>query len=82
VHEGELQDTLESIENGHLTFGCGITSDFDLIGLDNGGGRLFCVRLLKKNVSIGASYSFAEHFVAFIFEANFWQLEAFMHRIA
>jgi hypothetical protein len=46
VHECELQDTLEGIEDRHLTLGCGITGNFDLIGLNNGGGRLFCVRLL------------------------------------
>jgi hypothetical protein len=43
VHEGELQDTLEGIENGHLTLG-GIGGDFDFLG-DLGGVVLFYVRL-------------------------------------
>lgn len=43
VHEGELQDTLESVQNGHLTLG-GIGGDFDFFrGL--GGVVLFYVRL-------------------------------------
>ena len=43
VHQGELEDTLEGIENGHLSLGCGVSGDLDLLGLDNGG--FFYVRL-------------------------------------
>jgi hypothetical protein len=43
VHEGELQDTLEGILNGHLALG-GIGGDFDLLG-GLGCVILFYVRL-------------------------------------
>lgn len=47
VHEGELQDTLESVQNGHLALGGGIGRDFDLFG--DFGGVLFYVRLGRKS---------------------------------
>jgi hypothetical protein len=46
VHESELENTLQGIEDGHLTFGCGISGDFDFVGFRNdGGGWLFSIRL-------------------------------------
>lgn len=43
--QGELQDTLEGVENGHLAFaGGGIGADFDFVGGGDGGGGLFYVR--------------------------------------
>lgn len=44
VHQSQLQDTLEGIENGHLALG-GVGGNLDLIG-DLGGVVLFYVRLL------------------------------------
>jgi hypothetical protein len=53
VHERKLEDALEGIENGHLSLGCGISGDLDLVGLcdlsDGGGG--FFVRLEELIVS-------------------------------
>lgn len=45
VHQSQLQDTLEGIENRHLALGGGIGRDFDLIGGDGGSVVLFYVRL-------------------------------------
>jgi hypothetical protein len=46
MHESELENTLQGIENGHLAFGCGISGDFDFVGFRNdGGGGLFSIRL-------------------------------------
>lgn len=45
VHERQLQDTLEGIENGHLALG-GIAGNLDNIG--DLGGVLFYVRLLRR----------------------------------
>jgi hypothetical protein len=48
VHESKLENTFQSIENGHLTLGCGISRDFDFVGfrdIRDGGGWLFCIRL-------------------------------------
>lgn len=51
VHESELQDTLEGIENGHLSLG-GISGNLNLLLLHLGGVvfyvRLFCDRLAKR----------------------------------
>lgn len=44
VHEGELQDTLEGVKNGHLALGAGIGGNLDLLG-HLGGVVLFYVRL-------------------------------------
>lgn len=45
VHKCEFEDTLQCVDNGHLSLGC-ISGNFDLIGLgDNWGGWLFYVRL-------------------------------------
>jgi hypothetical protein len=46
VHESELENSLQGIENGHLAFGCGISGDFNFVGFrhDRGGG-LFSIRL-------------------------------------
>jgi hypothetical protein len=49
MHEGELQDTLEGIQNGHRALG-GIGGDFDLLG-GIGCVILFYVRLPTGNVS-------------------------------
>ena len=49
VDESELQDTLQSVQNGHLTLG-GIAGNLDLIG--DLGGVVFYVRLIPANVSI------------------------------
>jgi hypothetical protein len=38
VHQSELQNTLQSVENGHLTLGCGISRDFDFVGFRDIGG--------------------------------------------
>jgi hypothetical protein len=43
VHEGELQNTLEGVQNGHLALG-GIGGGLNLLG-DLGGVVLFYVRL-------------------------------------
>jgi hypothetical protein len=48
VHERELQDTLESVENGHLALG-GIAGNLNNIG--DLGGVVFYVRLSRENVS-------------------------------
>jgi hypothetical protein len=46
VDEGELEDALERLEDGHLAFACGgIGADFDLTGIGDWGLRLFSVRL-------------------------------------
>lgn len=50
VHEGELQDSLEGVQNGHLALGGGIGRHLDLLG-DFGGVVLFYVRLLRSSVS-------------------------------
>jgi hypothetical protein len=38
VHQSELENTLQSVENGHLTLGCGISRDFDFVGFRDFGG--------------------------------------------
>lgn len=48
VHEGELQDTLEGIQNGHLALGS-LGGDFDLLG-GIGGVVLFYVRLERTGM--------------------------------
>ena len=46
VNKSELQDTLERLEDGHLSLACGgICADFDLTGGLDGGLGLFSVRL-------------------------------------
>lgn len=50
VHEGELQDSLEGVQNGHLALGGGIGRHLNLLG-DFGGVVLFYVRLLRSSVS-------------------------------
>ena len=54
VHESQLQDTLEGIENGHLALG-GLAGDLNNIG--DLGGVVFYVRLsqeiLANNFDIG-----------------------------
>jgi len=45
VHESQLQDTLEGVENGHLALGSGIGGNLDLVG-HGGGVVLFYVRHL------------------------------------
>lgn len=50
VHESQLQDTLEGVENGHLALGSGIGGNLDLVG-DGGGVVLFYVRLWRKDMS-------------------------------
>jgi hypothetical protein len=52
VHQGELENTLEGLENGHLSLWCSISRNFDLIGLGDNGGIIFYVRLKSGNVSI------------------------------
>lgn len=47
VHESELQDALEGVENGHLTLR-GIAGNLDLLG-DLGGVILFYVRLFATS---------------------------------
>lgn len=47
VDEGELQNTLEGVQDGHLTLG-GITGNLDL--LDDLGGVVFYVRLSRKSI--------------------------------
>jgi hypothetical protein len=47
VHERQLQDTLEGVQNGHLALRGGIGRDFDLIG-NFGGVVLLYVRLETK----------------------------------
>jgi hypothetical protein len=44
VDEGELEDTLQGLENGHLALG-GIGADLDIGDLGDGGLGLFSVRL-------------------------------------
>lgn len=52
VHERKLEDALEGIENGHLSLGCSISGNLDLIGLsdlgDGGGGFFVRLRGLKS----------------------------------
>jgi hypothetical protein len=43
VHQGELQNTLEGVRDGHLALG-GIAGNLDLVGGDLG-GVVFYVRL-------------------------------------
>jgi hypothetical protein len=50
VHEGELEDTLESVKDGHLALGGGICGDLNL--LSNFGCVLFYVRLLFKSLLV------------------------------
>jgi hypothetical protein len=48
VHQRKLENALQSIENGHLTLGCGISRDFNFVGLGDlgdGGGGFFSVGL-------------------------------------
>lgn len=52
VHEGELQDTLEGVKNGHLALGAGIGGNLDLLG-HLGGVVLFYVRLYKMRKGNG-----------------------------
>lgn len=52
VHEGELQDTLEGVKNGHLALGAGIGGNLDLLG-HLGGVVLFYVRLYEMRKGIG-----------------------------
>lgn len=48
VDEGSLKASLQSVEDGHLTFtGGGIARDFDFVRLGDGGCGLFSVRLLR-----------------------------------
>lgn len=48
VDESGLEASLQSVEDGHLTFtGGGIARDFDFVRLCDGGCRLFSVRLLR-----------------------------------
>lgn len=49
VHESELQDTLESVKNGHLALG-GIAGNLNNIG--DLGGVVFYVRLYRENSSV------------------------------
>lgn len=50
VHESQLQDTLEGVQDGHLALGSGIGGNLDLVG-DGGGVVLFYVRLQRKDMS-------------------------------
>jgi hypothetical protein len=47
VDQGDAENTLEGIEDRHLTAGAGVGADLDLIGGGNGGvgNGLFSVRL-------------------------------------
>lgn len=46
MHESELENALQGIENGHLAFGSGISGDFDFVGFCHDGGvGLFSIRL-------------------------------------
>ena len=47
VHQGELENTLESIQNGHLSLWCLLSRDLDLILNLDGWVLLFYVRLLN-----------------------------------
>jgi hypothetical protein len=51
VDQSNAEDTLQSIEDGHLAASAGISGNLDLIGGGNGGvgHGLFSVRLLKRN---------------------------------
>ena len=49
VHEGELENTLEGVQDGHLALG-GISGNFNLLG-DLGGVVLFYVRLQFRKKS-------------------------------
>lgn len=51
VHERELEDALERVEDRHLALGGGVGRDLDLIGHGGGGGVLFYVRLSREKVS-------------------------------
>ena len=48
VHESQLQDTLEGIENGHLTLGS-IAGNLDLVG--DLGSVVFYVRLERPTLA-------------------------------
>jgi hypothetical protein len=51
MDESNLEDTLESVENGHLSLaGRGIGADFDLIGRSDLAVGLFSVRLFSFHV--------------------------------
>jgi hypothetical protein len=47
VDEGDAENTLQSVEDGHLAAGTGVSRNLDLIGSGNGGvgSGLFSVRL-------------------------------------
>lgn len=51
VHESELENTLEGVQNGHLALG-GISGNFNLLG-DLRGVVLFYVRLLGEKKNLG-----------------------------
>lgn len=54
VHESGLENTLQGVENGHLTLGCGISGDFDFVGdLDGWGLGLFCIMVSRRLISKG-----------------------------
>jgi hypothetical protein len=57
VHEGELQDALQGIENGHLALGS-LGGDLNLLG-NIGGGVLFYVRLESGVSHVCAACSWA-----------------------
>lgn len=55
VHEGQLQNTLEGVQNGHLALGASIGGNLDLLG-HLGGVVLFYVRLQQlRNPSVSKS---------------------------
>lgn len=45
VHESELENTLEGVENAHLSLRPSVSGDFDFGRLGDGGGGLFYIRL-------------------------------------
>jgi hypothetical protein len=73
VHESELENTFQGIENGHLAFGCGISGDFNFVGFrHDGGGGLFSIRL--EYGQLGSKKSLRKSFtrrVSFISEWEF-----------
>lgn len=53
VDEGDAQNTLEGVQDGHLA-GAGIGRDLDLVGRGDGGCGLFSVRLqLSVSIHLG-----------------------------
>jgi hypothetical protein len=51
VDEGDAENTLEGVQDGHLAAGAGLSGDLDLVGGDGGvGSSLFSVRLFRKNM--------------------------------